>query len=72
MLQSIKNERKRLVMRKYRIKVKMIKEITMDHEQENREKALHDVKTVVENATKDSLNQIFNSKPKFIYKVEII
>lgn len=59
-------------MRKYRIKVKMIKEITMDHEQENREKALHDVKTVVENATKDSLNQIFNSKPKFIYKVEII
>lgn len=72
MLQSIKNERKRLVMRKYRIKVKMIKEITMNHEQENREKALHDVKTVVENATKDSLNQIFNSKPKFIYKVEII
>ena len=59
-------------MRKYRIKVKIIKEITMDHEQENREKALHDVKTVVENATKDSLNQIFNSKPKFIYKVENI
>ena len=44
----------------------------MDHEQENREKALHDVKTVVENATKDSLNQIFNSEPKFIYKVENI
>ena len=72
MLQSIKNERKILVMRKYRIKVKMIKEVTMDHEQENMDKALKDVKTVVENATKDSLNQIFNSEPKFIYKVEII
>lgn len=59
-------------MRKYRIKVKMIKEITMNHEQENMDKALKDVKTVVENATKDSLNQIFNSEPKFIYKVEII
>ena len=57
-------------MRKYRIKVKMIKEVTMDHEQENMDKALKDVKTVVENATKDSLNQIFNSEPKFIYKVE--
>ena len=50
----------------------MIKEITMDHEQVNSEKALHDVRTVIENATKDSLNQIFNSKPKFTYKVEII
>lgn len=57
-------------MRKYSVKVKMIKEVTMDHEQENRDKALNDVKTVVENATKDSLNQIFNSEPKFIYKIE--
>ena len=58
--------------KKYRIKVRMIKETIMDHEQENRDKALHDVKTVIENATKDSLNQIFNSEPKFIYKVEIL
>ena len=59
-------------MKKYRNKIKMIKEITMDHEQVNSEKALHDVRTVIENATKDSLNQIFNSNPKFTYKVEII
>lgn len=58
--------------KKYRITIKMIKETTMDHEQENMEKTLHDVKTVIENSTKDSLNQIFNSEPKFIYKVEMI
>lgn len=59
-------------MKKYRIKIKMIKETTMDHEQENMGKALQDVKMVIENSTKDSLNQIFKSEPKFIYKVEII
>ena len=58
--------------KKYRIKIKMIKETIMDHEQENRGKALQDVKMVIENSTKDSLNQIFKSEPKFIYKVEII
>ena len=50
----------------------MIKETIMDHEQENMGKALQDVKMVIENSTKDSLNQIFKSEPKFIYKVEII
>lgn len=58
--------------KKYRIKIKMIKETTMDHEQESMEKALQDVKVVLENSTKESLNQIFDSKPKFIYKVESI
>lgn len=58
--------------KKYRIKIKMIKETTMDHEQESMEKALQDVKVVLENSTKESLNQIFDSKPKFIYKVEVI
>ena len=58
--------------KKYRITIKMIKETTMDHEHESIEKALEDVKLVVENSTKDSLNQIFSSKPKFIYKVEMI
>lgn len=58
--------------KKYRITIKMIKETTMDHEHESMEKALEDVKLVVENSTKDSLNQIFSSKPKFIYKVEMI
>ncbi len=58
--------------KKYRIKIKMIKETTMDHEQESMEKALQDIKVVLENSTKESLNQIFDSKPKFIYKVEVI
>lgn len=58
--------------KRYRITIKMIKETTMDHEQENMQKALEDVKTVIENSTKDSLNQIFKSEPKFIYKVEMI
>ena len=57
-------------MKKYRIKIKMIKETTMDHEQENMGKALQDVKMVIENSTKDSLNQIFKSEPKFTYKIE--
>lgn len=58
--------------KKYRITIKMINVTTMDHEQDNAEKALHDVKVVVDNLTKDSLNQVFNSEPKFIYKVEVI
>lgn len=58
--------------KKYRIKIKMVNETIMDHEQESMEKALHDVRNVIENSTKDSLNQIFSSKPKFTYKVEII
>jgi len=58
--------------KKYRIKIKMVKETTMEHEQESMEKALQDVKVVIENSTKESLNQIFDSKPKYTYKVEII
>lgn len=58
--------------KKYRITIKMIKETTMDHEHESMEKALEDVKLVVENSTKESLNQIFNSKPKFTYKIESV
>lgn len=58
--------------KRYRIRIKMIKETTMDHEQENMEKALEDVRTVIENSTKESLKQIFRKEPKFIYKVEDI
>lgn len=58
--------------KRYRITIKMIKETTMDHEQESIEKALDDVRKVVEHSTRDSLNQIFRENPKFIYKVEII
>ena len=58
--------------KRYRITIKMIKETTMEHEQESMERALEDVKLVVENSTKDSLNQIFSSKPKFTYKIESV
>ena len=58
--------------KRYRITIKMIKETTMNHEQESMEKALEDVRTVIENSTKESLNQIFKSEPKFIYRVEKI
>ena len=58
--------------KKYRINIKMIKIITMDHEQISKEKAKDDIKKVIENSTNDKLNKIFNSEPKFIYKVEII
>lgn len=67
-------ERKRLVMnrKKYRITIKMVKEIVMDHEQISMQKAKEYVKEVIENSTKENLNKIFNSEPKFIYKVEIM
>ena len=61
-----------MIRKKYRIKIKMIKEVVMDHEQESKEKAKEDVKEIIENSTNDNLNKIFNSKPDFIYKVEII
>lgn len=57
---------------KYRINIKMIKIITMDHEQVSKEKAKEDIKKVIENSTNENLNQIFNSKPEFFYKVERI
>ena len=57
---------------KYRINIKMIKIITMDHEQVSKEKAKEDIKKVIENSTNENLNQIFNSKPVFFYKVERI
>ena len=59
-----------MIRKKYRVIVKMVKEVVMDHEQESMEKALQDVKKVIENSSRDSINQIFNSEPKFIYKVE--
>jgi hypothetical protein len=58
--------------KKYKVTIKMVKEITMDHEQVSMGKAKEDIKKVIENSTKESLNQIFDSEPKFIYKVETI
>lgn len=57
--------------KRYEIKIKMIKETTMSHEQESMGKALNDVKNVLKNSSNDSLNKIFNSEPKFTYRIEI-
>ncbi len=56
--------------KRYRITIKMIKEISMDHEQENIKLALEDVRKIIENSSDANLNKIFNSTPRFIYKVE--
>lgn len=48
--------------KKYGIIVKMVKEINM-------KLAIQDVKTIINNSTKESLNEIFNVSPKFIYSV---
>ncbi len=56
--------------KKYKITVKMIKIITMDHEQTSIEKAKEDVKKLIENSNKETLNKIFTSDPDFIYTVK--
>ena len=61
-----------MMRKKYRIKIKMIKEIVMDHEQTSKEKAKEDIIKVIENSTNENLNKIFNVKPIFKYIVEII
>ena len=61
-----------MMRKKYRIKIKMIKEIVMDHEQTSKEKAKEDIIKVIENSTNENLNKIFNVKPIFNYIVEIM
>lgn len=54
---------------KYEIKVKMIKETTMIHEQETKELALEDVKKVIKNSNNNIIEDIFkNGKTYFIYE----
>lgn len=73
-MQALAFERKRLVMKrkKYRITIKMIKETTMEHEQENMKLAVEDVKKLMDKSSDENLNKIFNSVPRFIYKIKII
>lgn len=61
-----------MMRKKYRIKIKMIKEIVMDHEQTSKEKAKEDIIKLIENSTNENLNKIFNVKPIFNYIVEIM
>ena len=58
--------------KKYKVTIKMTTITSMNHEQISKKKAKEDVKKIIENSTKDSLNQIFNSEPIFVYKIEII
>ena len=69
---SVRKERLVIMRKKYRIKIKMIKEIVMDHEQTSKEKAKEDIIKVIENSTNENLNKIFNVKPIFNYIVEIM
>ncbi len=55
--------------KKYRITIKMVKVIIMDHEQVSMQQAKEDIKRLIESSSKESLNQIFTSEPNFIYKV---
>ena len=61
-----------MMRKKYRIKIKMIKEIVMDHEQTSKEKAKEDIIKLIENSTNENVNKIFNKKPIFKYKIEIL
>lgn len=57
--------------KKYKITIKMIKVTTMEHEQESMKRAKGDIKRLIETSGKEVLEQTFNSKPKFIYKIEM-
>ena len=61
-----------MMRKKYRIKIIMIKEVVMDHEQTSKEKAKEDIIKVIENSTNENMNKIFTEKPIFKYKIEIL
>ncbi len=58
--------------KKYRITIKMTKTTIMEHEQVNMKQAKEDIKKLLENASNEVLEETFDSKPKFTYKIEIV
>lgn len=59
--------------RKYKVKVKLIFETAMDHEQTSMEKAREDVDRVLTNYLKGkkiNILNLFDNPPRIIYKVE--
>ena len=62
--------------KKYKVKVKLIFETTMDHSQESMEKAEQDVKRVLNDYLKDKklniLNLFENEPPRIICKIIMI
>ena len=60
-------------MKRYRVKVKLVFETTMDHSQTSMKKAQEDVNRVVNdylNNEKLNITKLFDEKPRVIYKVE--
>ena len=61
-------------MKRYRVKVKLIFETTMDHSQTSMKKAQEDVNRLVKdylNNEKLDITKLFDEKPRVIYKVEM-
>ena len=60
-------------MKRYRVKVKLVFETTMDHSQTSMKKAQEDVNRLVKdylNNEKLNILKLFDEKPRVIYKVE--
>lgn len=60
-------------MKRYRVKVKLVFETTMDHSQTSMKKAQEDVHRLVKdylNNEKLNILKLFDEKPRIIYKVE--
>ncbi len=61
-------------MKRYRVKVKLVFETTMDHSQTSMKKAQEDVNRLVKdylNNEKLDITKLFDEKPRVIYKVEM-
>ena len=59
--------------KKYKVRVKLIFETTMDHSQTSMKKAQEDVNRLVNdylNNEKLNITKLFDEKPRVIYKVE--
>lgn len=60
-------------MKRYRVKVKLVFETTMDHSQTSMKKAQEDVNRLVKdylNNEKLNILKLFDEKPRVIYKAE--
>ena len=60
--------------KRYRVKVKLVFETTMDHSQTSMKKAQEDVNRLVKdylNNEKLDITKLFDEKPRVIYKVEM-
>ena len=56
--------------KKYKITIKMTQITTMNHEQTSMQNAKEDVKKLIQNSNKETIDKIFTSDPIFVYVVE--